>query len=135
MKLLLAALLLSSPLVGQIPESPPMSKVDFGLALADTTVRMFDVASTITTQTNPCKCVFESDPISPDGHHPKELLGFQLAVSAGVIESSRFMARHHHKWIGRGIVLVDIGLEAYAVHSNMALKVASPTVVVTGFTH
>jgi hypothetical protein len=96
--------------------------VDQSLYASDITIRVLDASSTHKLLNAPCKCFAEADPVAPGGKGVLPILLFQAGMSGGTIAVSRFLEQHHHTYVGRVLVIIDVLSEVYVVQHNMHMN-------------
>jgi hypothetical protein len=99
--------------------SPATRRLNLALYAADLTLHTLDVATTYSQMNDPCRCYVESNPIAPSGKRLAPLLAFQYGYGAAAIFASHELTKHRHPFLGRVVLLWDLGDEAYALQNNL----------------
>jgi hypothetical protein len=114
----LVFLLCGSARAQQLPDAPTR-RLNLALYAADLTLHTLDVATTYSQMNDRCRCHVESNPIAPSGKRLAPLLAFQYGYGAAAIFASHELTKHRHPFLGRVVLLWDVGDEAYSVQNNL----------------
>lgn len=118
--LLLAIATSTSCSAETLPESPRphLLTIDRGLLTTDAAWRVFDTYTSYVGAHNPCRCITEADPISPDGTHLIPVLAFQAGMWLTIYTAHHYLVRSHHRKLARAALVIDNWSEGYAVINN-----------------
>lgn len=95
------------------------NRLNRNLAMADLGVRLGDAVTTHMMMANSCKCMYEQQLPKVLSESRWGMIGYSLAVSAGIQLGSAYLWNHHHHKLARAILFTDIGADGEADVHNL----------------
>jgi len=91
------------------------------LAIADLGVRLGDAITTSVNLHDSCRCMHEEQLPKALASSTWGMVGYSLAVSAGIQAGSAYLWNHHHRKMARTAMILDIALDGEADVHNLVV--------------